>query len=152
MEATDAELRSLECSVISSLRVLYFSTQTADVRAGSLKILLHVLEVIWHYWRWITSNCLCYLLMRMWLFLELLLTVGWIFLFQRHGERLYYSWSNILEMLRFSMRICYFYPFFYESVPLVDLIFISAFRSVVDATEKDLVTLGFQVCTIMNET
>lgn len=39
------ELRSLECSVISPLRVLYFSTQSADVRAGCLKILLHVLEV-----------------------------------------------------------------------------------------------------------
>ncbi|KAE8010084.1 hypothetical protein FH972_006478 [Carpinus fangiana] len=39
-----AELRSLECSVISPLRVLYFSTQNIDVRAGSLKILLHVLE------------------------------------------------------------------------------------------------------------
>ncbi|XP_041019772.1 protein MON2 homolog isoform X5 [Juglans microcarpa x Juglans regia] len=39
-----AELRALECSVISPLRVLYFSTQNIDVRAGSLKILLHVLE------------------------------------------------------------------------------------------------------------
>jgi hypothetical protein len=44
-----AELRSLECSVISPLRVLYFSTQNIDVRAGSLKILLHVLEVICYY-------------------------------------------------------------------------------------------------------
>ncbi|XP_065852074.1 uncharacterized protein [Euphorbia lathyris] len=85
MEATDAQLRSLECSVISSLKVL-FSTQSADGRAGSLKILVHVLE--------------------------------------RHGEKLYYSWPNILEML----------------------------RSVVDATEKDLVTLGFQcVRVIMND-
>ncbi|WCJ43970.1 ARM repeat superfamily protein [Euphorbia peplus] len=86
MEVTNAELRSLECSVISSLKVLYFSTQSADVRAGSLKILVHVLE--------------------------------------RHGEKLNYSWPNILEML----------------------------RSVVDATEKDLVTLGFQcVRVIMND-
>ncbi|KAJ8760664.1 hypothetical protein K2173_017642 [Erythroxylum novogranatense] len=78
MESRDMELRSLECSVISPLRVLYFSTQNIDVRAGSLKILLHVLE--------------------------------------RQGEKLYYSWSNILEML----------------------------RSVADASEKDLITLGFQ--------
>ncbi|GAB2246516.1 hypothetical protein Droror1_Dr00002009 [Drosera rotundifolia] len=71
-------LRSLECSVISPLRILYFSTQSVDVRAGSLKILLHVLE--------------------------------------RHGENLRYSWLDILQML----------------------------RSVADAPEKDLVTLGFQ--------
>lgn len=44
MGTRPAELRSLECSVISPLRVLYFSTQNIDVRAGSLKILLHVLE------------------------------------------------------------------------------------------------------------
>ncbi|KAL9267410.1 MON2-like protein [Drosera capensis] len=71
-------LRSLEWSVISPLRILYFSTQSVDVRAGSLKILLHVLE--------------------------------------RHGEKLRYSWPDILQML----------------------------RSVADAPEKDLVTLGFQ--------
>lgn len=46
METWLADLRSLECSVISPLRVLYFSTQNIDVRAGSLKILLHVLEVM----------------------------------------------------------------------------------------------------------
>ncbi|XP_028101926.1 protein MON2 homolog isoform X4 [Camellia sinensis] len=79
MEALHAELRSLECAVVSPLRVLYVSNQSIDVRAGSLKILLHVLE--------------------------------------RHGENLHYSWPNILEML----------------------------RSVADASEKDLVTLGFQV-------
>ncbi|KAK4596244.1 hypothetical protein RGQ29_014332 [Quercus rubra] len=86
METWLAELRSLECSVISPLRVLYFSTQNIDVRAGSLKILLHVLE--------------------------------------RHGEKLHYSWPDILEML----------------------------RSVADVSEKDLVTLGFQnLRVIMND-
>uniref|UniRef100_A0A5B7BVG9 Protein MON2 homolog n=1 Tax=Davidia involucrata TaxID=16924 RepID=A0A5B7BVG9_DAVIN len=86
MENLHTELRSLECAVISPLRVLYFSTQNVDVRAGSLKILLHVLE--------------------------------------RHGEKLRYSWPNILEML----------------------------RSVADASEKDLVTLGFQsLRVIMND-
>ncbi|KAK7838901.1 protein mon2 like protein [Quercus suber] len=86
METWLAELRSLECSVISPLRVLYFSTQNIDVRAGSLKILLHVLE--------------------------------------RHGEKLHYSWLDILEML----------------------------RSVADVSEKDLVTLGFQnLRVIMND-
>ncbi|KAL7239326.1 hypothetical protein ACSBR2_005270 [Camellia fascicularis] len=86
MEALHAELRSLECAVISPLRVLYVSNQSIDVRAGSLKILLHVLE--------------------------------------RHGENLHYSWPNILEML----------------------------RSVADASEKDLVTLGFQsLRIIMND-
>ncbi|KAG6735514.1 hypothetical protein POTOM_061877 [Populus tomentosa] len=86
MEAGDSQLKLLECSVISPLRVLYSSTQSIDVRAGSLKILLHVLE--------------------------------------RHGEKLYYSWLNILEML----------------------------RSVADASEKDLVTLGFQnLRVIMND-
>ncbi|GAB4855419.1 hypothetical protein Ancab_024046 [Ancistrocladus abbreviatus] len=79
-------LRSLECAVISPLRVLYFSTQSIDVRAGSLKILLHVLE--------------------------------------RHGEKLHHSWPDILQML----------------------------RSVAQAPEKDLVTLGFQsLRVIMND-
>ncbi|KAL1339802.1 hypothetical protein AAHE18_U067100 [Arachis hypogaea] len=86
MEVTLDRLRSLEISVISPLKVLYFSTQSVDVRVGSLKILLHVLE--------------------------------------RHGEKLHYSWSNILEMLRY----------------------------VADASEKDLVTLGFQnLRVIMND-
>ncbi|KAJ9185886.1 hypothetical protein P3X46_005466 [Hevea brasiliensis] len=86
METRHKELRLLECSVISPLRVLYFSTQSADVRAGCLKILLHVLE--------------------------------------RHGEKLYYSWPDILETL----------------------------RSVADAPEKDLVALGFQsLRVIMND-
>lgn len=81
-----SDLRSLERAVISPLRVLYFSTQSFDVRAGSLKILLHVLE--------------------------------------RHGEKLYDSWLDILEML----------------------------RSVACAPEKDLVTLGFQsLRVIMND-
>ncbi|KAF8388069.1 hypothetical protein HHK36_026735 [Tetracentron sinense] len=79
LETKDTEFRSFECAVISPLRVLYFSTQNLDVRAGSLKILLHVLE--------------------------------------RHGEKLYYSWPDILDML----------------------------RSVADAAEKDLISLGFQV-------
>ncbi|GMH11321.1 hypothetical protein Nepgr_013162 [Nepenthes gracilis] len=35
---------SLERAVISPLGILYFSTESIDVRAGSLKILLHVLE------------------------------------------------------------------------------------------------------------
>lgn len=81
-----SDLRPLERAVISPLRVLYFSTQSFDVRAGSLKILLHVLE--------------------------------------RHGEKLYDSWLDILEML----------------------------RSVACAPEKDLVTLGFQsLRVIMND-
>ncbi|KAL2325430.1 hypothetical protein Fmac_024488 [Flemingia macrophylla] len=86
MEVNLDKLRSLECSVISPLKVLYFSTQSVDVRIGSLKILLHVLE--------------------------------------RYGEKLHYSWPNILEMLRF----------------------------VADVSEKDLVTLGFQsLRVIMND-
>ncbi|CAH2044565.1 unnamed protein product, partial [Thlaspi arvense] len=78
VESKSTELESVECAVLSSLRVLYFSAQKADVRVGSLKILLHVLE--------------------------------------RCGEKLYYSWPSILEML----------------------------RSVADASEKDVATLGFQ--------
>lgn len=86
METTPTELQALECVVISPLRVLYFSTQSIDVRIGSLKILLHVLE--------------------------------------RHGDKLQYSWLDILEML----------------------------RSVSNASEKDLVTLGFQsLRVIMND-
>lgn len=46
MEVNIDKLKSLECSVISPLKVLYFSTQSVDVRVGSLKILLHVLEVM----------------------------------------------------------------------------------------------------------
>ena len=49
METTLTEMGSLECAVISPLRVLYLSTQSVDVRAGSLKILLHVLEVTFNY-------------------------------------------------------------------------------------------------------
>ncbi|XP_058213354.1 uncharacterized protein LOC131325232 isoform X4 [Rhododendron vialii] len=45
MEDLHTELRSLECAVVSPLRVLYFSTRSNDVRAGALKILLHVLEM-----------------------------------------------------------------------------------------------------------
>uniref|UniRef100_M4DVQ9 Protein MON2 homolog n=1 Tax=Brassica campestris TaxID=3711 RepID=M4DVQ9_BRACM len=78
VESKSIELKSVECAVLSSLRALYFSAQKSDVRVGSLKILLHVLE--------------------------------------RCGEKLYYSWPGILEML----------------------------RSVADASEKDVVTLGFQ--------
>ncbi|KAJ4719601.1 Protein MON2-like protein [Melia azedarach] len=86
VETKQRELRSLECAVISPLRVLYFSTQSTDVRAGTLKILLHVLE--------------------------------------RCGEKLHYSWTSILETL----------------------------RSVADAPEKDLITLGFQsLRVIMND-
>ncbi|XP_031404263.1 protein MON2 homolog isoform X3 [Punica granatum] len=86
LRTTHVEIESLECSVIAPLRVLYFSNQSNDVRAASLKILLHVLE--------------------------------------RHGDKLRYSWPNILELL----------------------------RSVADATEKDLVTLGFQsLRAIMND-
>ncbi|KAL8171076.1 hypothetical protein V2J09_022880 [Rumex salicifolius] len=78
--------QSLECSIVSPLRVLYFSTSTMEVRAGSLKILLHVLE--------------------------------------RYGEKLHYSWQDILGML----------------------------RSVADASEKEIVTLGFQsLRVIMND-
>ncbi|CAN8255686.1 unnamed protein product [Cochlearia groenlandica] len=78
VESKSSELKSVECAVLSSLRVLYSSAQKADVRVGSLKILLHVLE--------------------------------------RCGEKLYYSWPSILEML----------------------------GSVADAAEKDVATLGFQ--------
>ncbi|CAJ1976202.1 unnamed protein product [Sphenostylis stenocarpa] len=86
MEVNLSKLRSLECSVISPLKVLYFSTQSVDIRVGSLKILLHLLE--------------------------------------RYGEKLHYSWPNILEMLRY----------------------------VADVSEKDIVTLGFQnLRVIMND-
>lgn len=46
MKVNVDNFRSVECSVISPLKVLYFSTQSVDVRVGSLKILLHVLEVM----------------------------------------------------------------------------------------------------------
>ncbi|KAK4768270.1 hypothetical protein SAY87_003411 [Trapa incisa] len=86
LEATEAEIQSLECSIITPLKVLYFSNQSIDVRAASLKILLHVLE--------------------------------------RHGDKLRFSWPYVLELLRL----------------------------VADATEKDLVTLGFQsLRAIMND-
>ncbi|ERM93505.1 protein MON2 homolog isoform X2 [Amborella trichopoda] len=82
----DTELRTFEWDVISPLKVLYMSSQILDVRAGALRILLHVLE--------------------------------------RHGEKLYCSWPGILEIL----------------------------RSVVDASEKDLIPLGFQsVRVVMND-
>ncbi|CAN1245366.1 Protein MON2 homolog [Linum grandiflorum] len=64
---SDSELRTLECSIISPIRVLYFNSQSVDVRNGSLKILLNVLE--------------------------------------RHGEKLYYSWLDILELLRLLFNL-----------------------------------------------
>ncbi|KAK1432406.1 hypothetical protein QVD17_09302 [Tagetes erecta] len=80
------ELKALEISVISPLHVLYDSCPSSDVHAGSLKVLLHVLE--------------------------------------RYGDKLCYSWPNILEML----------------------------RSVAGSSEKDIVTLGFQsLRVIMND-
>ncbi|KAL0397341.1 UNVERIFIED_CONTAM: protein MON2 [Sesamum calycinum] len=82
----DQSMFRLECAVISPLNDLYSLSQSFDVRAGSLKILVHVLE--------------------------------------RHGEKLHYSWPNILEML----------------------------RSVALASEKDLIALGFQsLRVIMND-
>lgn len=45
MQTESKDLRLLECALISPLEVLYSSSQTYDVRAGALKILLHVLEV-----------------------------------------------------------------------------------------------------------
>ncbi|CAI9102822.1 OLC1v1001167C1 [Oldenlandia corymbosa var. corymbosa] len=86
MQPKSMDLRSLECSAIAPLDALYSTSQSFDVRAGSLRILLHVLE--------------------------------------RHGEKLCYSWPNILETL----------------------------RSVALALEKDLVALGFQsLRVIMND-
>ncbi|XP_011078738.1 protein MON2 homolog isoform X3 [Sesamum indicum] len=82
----DQSMFRMECAVISPLNDLYSLSQNFDVRAGSLKILVHVLE--------------------------------------RHGEKLRYSWPNILEML----------------------------RSVALASEKDLIALGFQsLRVIMND-
>ncbi|XP_048135952.1 protein MON2 homolog isoform X2 [Rhodamnia argentea] len=84
--AITTETGLLECAVISPLGVLYSSNQSIDVRATTLKILLHVLE--------------------------------------RYADKLRFSWPDILEML----------------------------RSVADASEKDLVTLGFQsLRVIMND-
>ncbi|KAL9687201.1 hypothetical protein QQ045_031599 [Rhodiola kirilowii] len=86
MKSECSDQRSLELSVISPLRVLYLSSENTEVRAGSLRILLHVLE--------------------------------------RYGEKLHHSWEKILELL----------------------------RSVANATEKDLVTLGFQsLRVVMND-
>ncbi|KAI3669236.1 hypothetical protein L6452_40463 [Arctium lappa] len=83
---TKTEMKALEISVISPLHVVYGSCASSDVHAGSLKILLHILE--------------------------------------RHGDKLCYSWPNILELL----------------------------RSVAGSSEKDLVTLGFQgLRVIMND-
>ncbi|XP_010923723.2 uncharacterized protein [Elaeis guineensis] len=84
--AADGEMGIFERAVLNPLVVLYMSSQSFDVRAGSLKILLHVLE--------------------------------------RHGDKLNYSWPNILQML----------------------------RAVADAAEKDLIPLGFQsIRIIMND-
>lgn len=79
------------------------------------------------------------------------------FSLQRCGEKLHYSWSNILEMLRFVVhKVIFFYRFLLARVGrlrhdypwcifLSLLISFLSFRSVADASEKELVTLGFQV-------
>lgn len=46
MKLNDFQLGSFECAVLSPLMILYKSSQNIDVRTGSLKILLHVLEVL----------------------------------------------------------------------------------------------------------
>lgn len=46
MERIDTEMGSFECAFLSPLAVIYMSNQSIDVRAGTLKILLHVLEVL----------------------------------------------------------------------------------------------------------
>ena len=65
-------------------------------------------------------------------------------LFQRHGEKLSYSWPSILHMLRCH---CYsfipWYMFLFDIYWLLTYIFSS--RVVTDASEKDLISLGFQV-------
>lgn len=82
---SNPEPKTFECTVILPLKSLYH-IQNSEVRAGALKILLHVLE--------------------------------------RHGDKLYHSWPSILNLL----------------------------RSVVNASEKDLIPLGFQcVRVIMND-
>ncbi|XP_020274026.1 protein MON2 homolog isoform X2 [Asparagus officinalis] len=86
VDGSNTEMGSFECAVLAPLPLIYMSSQNPDVRAGTLKILLHVVE--------------------------------------RHGEKLYYSWPDILEML----------------------------RTVADASEKDLITSGFQsLRVIMND-
>lgn len=96
MEVNLDKLRSLECSVISPLKVLYFSTQSVDVRVGSLKILLHVLEVM---------LLLIGQVLLSFLFSHYLHDINFFKSFQRYGEKLHYSWPNILEMLRLAF-IC----------------------------------------------
>lgn len=44
--AKECEMGLFESAVLSPLMVLYTSNKNLDVRVGSLKILLHVLEVI----------------------------------------------------------------------------------------------------------
>lgn len=94
-------MRPFESSVLSPLRVLYASSRNLDVRALSLKVLLHVLEVPFI------------------IIIELLFKSKFVIfivsffccefhIFQRYGERLYDSWSEILEMLRF---VYFFYDF-----------------------------------------
>jgi hypothetical protein len=64
--------------------------------------------------------------------------------FQRHGEKLSYSWPSILNMLR-----CHHYSFIPWYMFLFDiywlLTYIFSSRAVTDASEKDLISLGFQV-------
>lgn len=96
---------SFECVILSPLVLLYMSSQNLDVRAGTLKILLHVLEVS----------------------VVAILSSGWYKVFnvdltllsaispcnhdfQRHGEKLYHSWPKILEMLRCFLVLCILHP------------------------------------------
>jgi hypothetical protein len=73
--------------------ILYSSNKNVDVQMGALKILLHVLEVL--------ISCICF---SLGVSNNVLLLLP-IF-FQRHGEKLSYSWPSILHMLR-----CHCYSF-----------------------------------------
>lgn len=122
MQTSNAELRALECAVISPLGSLYTTSQSLDVRVGSLKILLHVLEVIFlsHQILWtcsVTSPLLC-LMLTMICFLNCHI--------QRHGEKLHHSWPDILEMLRWTI-FNIFFSFFNKN--LLSFLFILLYNS-----------------------
>lgn len=93
VKLNDFQLGSFECAVLSPLMILYKSSQNIDVRTGSLKILLHVLEVP-------NVSQAATFVFPFECFFTFCSYVSYDLCLQRHGEKLCYSWACILDLLR----------------------------------------------------
>lgn len=128
-----SKIISLECAVISPLSNLYALSQSYDIRVGSVKILLHVLEVI--FLSSIHNVSFSWFTMHFFVWLMNCSEAG--------GE-------IALQLAQYSRNVKVLYLIFFNDVISDDLsyslwMFFPISRSVAHASEKDLIALGFQV-------